>query len=248
MKVSSDTRHMEDLRVLKQDAFTWFEKRPPIHWSRAFFEDNSKCDILLNNFNAVYHRDEESDDSDEDDDEVEDDEEFEDGVHYCFDPTDPDGHKLVFHNSHRQSYMFDPRERIWVPVDWPNRSKQTAKCVDGKLLCYYGDMIDIWTSNGMQTGVEHEGFLIAQLRGGDGLAAFRWGLDGVPKLYRVLDELDPIFRTDGKLLINSNYLSNAMGKCDGGRMCWAASGEHHGFLTTKLDPSLLKAVVSSLTS
>ena len=48
-------KHMEDLRVLKQDAFTWFEKRPPIHWSRAFFEDNSKCDILLNNFSESFN-------------------------------------------------------------------------------------------------------------------------------------------------------------------------------------------------
>ena len=42
-------KHMDDLRVISQEAFDWFEDKRPRQWSRAFFVDESKCDILLNN-------------------------------------------------------------------------------------------------------------------------------------------------------------------------------------------------------
>ncbi|XP_050374774.1 uncharacterized protein LOC126792387 [Argentina anserina] len=42
-------KHMDDLKMLSPDAFNWFHDKPPRHWSRAFFVDDSKCDILLNN-------------------------------------------------------------------------------------------------------------------------------------------------------------------------------------------------------
>ncbi|XP_024178772.1 uncharacterized protein LOC112184764 [Rosa chinensis] len=42
-------RHMEELRVLNEQAWRWFEDKNPAQWSRAYFRDESKCDILLNN-------------------------------------------------------------------------------------------------------------------------------------------------------------------------------------------------------
>ncbi|XP_050374642.1 uncharacterized protein LOC126792220 [Argentina anserina] len=42
-------KHMDDLKMLSPNAFNWFHDKPPRHWSKSFFVDDSKCDILLNN-------------------------------------------------------------------------------------------------------------------------------------------------------------------------------------------------------
>ncbi|XP_012828829.1 PREDICTED: uncharacterized protein LOC105950054 [Erythranthe guttata] len=53
-------RVMRDLASKDKDTFKWLAKRPAAHWSRAFFNTNSKCDTLLNNmcesFNAMILR------------------------------------------------------------------------------------------------------------------------------------------------------------------------------------------------
>ncbi|KAL8477002.1 hypothetical protein ACS0TY_029342 [Phlomoides rotata] len=47
---------MEEMRTLNQAAWEWFNNKPPEQWSKAFFSEKSKCDMLLNNvcesFNA----------------------------------------------------------------------------------------------------------------------------------------------------------------------------------------------------
>ncbi|XP_062010891.1 uncharacterized protein LOC133727313 [Rosa rugosa] len=42
-------KHMDALRELDEDAWLWFQDKSPAQWLRAFFRDESKCDILLNN-------------------------------------------------------------------------------------------------------------------------------------------------------------------------------------------------------
>ncbi|KAM5578592.1 hypothetical protein ABKV19_008749 [Rosa sericea] len=50
-------KHMDELQQLYQEAWQWFQDKHPEQWSRAYFRDTSKCDILLNNlcesFNAA---------------------------------------------------------------------------------------------------------------------------------------------------------------------------------------------------
>ncbi|KAL8513083.1 hypothetical protein ACS0TY_019313 [Phlomoides rotata] len=47
---------MEEMRTLNQAAWEWFSNKPLEQWSKAFFCEKSKCDMLLNNvcesFNA----------------------------------------------------------------------------------------------------------------------------------------------------------------------------------------------------
>ncbi|XP_061988909.1 uncharacterized protein LOC133707368 [Rosa rugosa] len=42
-------KHMAELRELSDDAWKWFLDKNPTHWSRAYFSEDSRCDILLNN-------------------------------------------------------------------------------------------------------------------------------------------------------------------------------------------------------
>ncbi|XP_040367515.1 uncharacterized protein LOC121050708 [Rosa chinensis] len=48
---------MADLRELSEGAWSWFQDKNPAKWSRAYFKDESRCDLLLNNlcesFNAA---------------------------------------------------------------------------------------------------------------------------------------------------------------------------------------------------
>ncbi|XP_062013910.1 uncharacterized protein LOC133730285 [Rosa rugosa] len=50
-------KHMADLRELSERAWSWFQDKNPAQWSRAYFRDETRCDILLNNlcesFNAA---------------------------------------------------------------------------------------------------------------------------------------------------------------------------------------------------
>ncbi|XP_062015494.1 uncharacterized protein LOC133732053 [Rosa rugosa] len=50
-------KHMADLRELSEGAWSWFQDKNPAQWSRAYFKDESRCDLLLNNlcesFNAA---------------------------------------------------------------------------------------------------------------------------------------------------------------------------------------------------
>ncbi|KAB2615700.1 hypothetical protein D8674_022288 [Pyrus ussuriensis x Pyrus communis] len=41
-------RAMEELRLLNENAYDWFMKRPTIHWSRSHFQTQTKCEMLLN--------------------------------------------------------------------------------------------------------------------------------------------------------------------------------------------------------
>lgn len=54
--VSEFQVRMQAIRVLDQSAFEWFNDKPPSQWSKAFFSEGPKCDMLLNNccesFNA----------------------------------------------------------------------------------------------------------------------------------------------------------------------------------------------------
>ncbi|KAL0398119.1 UNVERIFIED_CONTAM: hypothetical protein Sradi_2155200 [Sesamum radiatum] len=47
---------MEEMRLLDQGAFDWFNDKPPQEWSKSHFTEHPKCDMLLNNvcesFNA----------------------------------------------------------------------------------------------------------------------------------------------------------------------------------------------------
>ncbi|KAL8510024.1 hypothetical protein ACS0TY_017017 [Phlomoides rotata] len=40
---------MEEMKGLNLAAWEWFSNKPPEQWSKAYFSDNSKCDMLLNN-------------------------------------------------------------------------------------------------------------------------------------------------------------------------------------------------------
>ncbi|KAL6134416.1 hypothetical protein ACLB2K_066647 [Fragaria x ananassa] len=40
---------MDEMKMVKDKAVDWFDDKNPSHWSRAFFKDETKCDILLNN-------------------------------------------------------------------------------------------------------------------------------------------------------------------------------------------------------
>ncbi|KAL0332737.1 UNVERIFIED_CONTAM: hypothetical protein Scaly_2175200 [Sesamum calycinum] len=40
---------MEEMKQLNQDAFDWFNDKPPTEWSKSHFNEFPKCDILLNN-------------------------------------------------------------------------------------------------------------------------------------------------------------------------------------------------------
>ncbi|KAL8469788.1 hypothetical protein ACS0TY_032591 [Phlomoides rotata] len=40
---------MEEMKVLNEQAWEWFQNKPPNQWSKAYFSEKAKCDILLNN-------------------------------------------------------------------------------------------------------------------------------------------------------------------------------------------------------
>ncbi|KAL8525602.1 hypothetical protein ACS0TY_015011 [Phlomoides rotata] len=40
---------MEELKVLSEQAWEWFQNKPPNQWSKAYFSEKAKCDMLLNN-------------------------------------------------------------------------------------------------------------------------------------------------------------------------------------------------------
>ncbi|KAL8537357.1 hypothetical protein ACS0TY_012489 [Phlomoides rotata] len=40
---------MNEIKSLSEGAWEWFQNKPPNQWSKAFFSDKSKCDMLLNN-------------------------------------------------------------------------------------------------------------------------------------------------------------------------------------------------------
>ncbi|KAL8507850.1 hypothetical protein ACS0TY_018406 [Phlomoides rotata] len=40
---------MEEMKVLNEQAWEWFQNKPPNQWSKAYFSEKDKCDILLNN-------------------------------------------------------------------------------------------------------------------------------------------------------------------------------------------------------
>ncbi|KAL6138321.1 hypothetical protein ACLB2K_063604 [Fragaria x ananassa] len=42
-------KHMDEMKMVKDKAVDWFDDKNPSHWSRAFFKEETKCDILLNN-------------------------------------------------------------------------------------------------------------------------------------------------------------------------------------------------------
>lgn len=42
-------KHMDEMKMVKDKAVDWFDDKNPSYWSRAFFKDERKCDILLNN-------------------------------------------------------------------------------------------------------------------------------------------------------------------------------------------------------
>lgn len=48
-------RHMADLKELSEQAWTWFQDKNPAQWSRAYFREDSRCDILLNNLCESYN-------------------------------------------------------------------------------------------------------------------------------------------------------------------------------------------------
>ncbi|XP_061993275.1 uncharacterized protein LOC133711124 [Rosa rugosa] len=50
-------KNMADLRKLSEAAWTWFQDKNPAQWSKAYFRDESRCDILLNNLSIVPARD-----------------------------------------------------------------------------------------------------------------------------------------------------------------------------------------------
>lgn len=84
-------------------------------------------------------------------------------------------------------------------------------------------MIDIWTSNGMQAGVEHEGFLIAQLHSGNRLAAFR--SSGGIQMMESQSCIGCYMSLTPYFVQMMNYsLRVCNGKCDGGRMWLVYNG------------------------
>ncbi|XP_040361818.1 uncharacterized protein LOC121049219 [Rosa chinensis] len=50
-------RHMDEMQQLDPQAWQWFQDKNPAQWSRAYFREDGRCDILLNNlcesFNAA---------------------------------------------------------------------------------------------------------------------------------------------------------------------------------------------------
>lgn len=53
--VAQWTRNMEKMKGLNVDAYKWLEKMPPNTWTRAYFSEFPKCDILLNNNCEVFN-------------------------------------------------------------------------------------------------------------------------------------------------------------------------------------------------
>lgn len=54
--VAKWNRNMEKMKAINKDAYEWLEKMPPNTWSRAFFLEYPKCDILLNNSCEVFNK------------------------------------------------------------------------------------------------------------------------------------------------------------------------------------------------
>ncbi|KAL6178129.1 hypothetical protein ACLB2K_049648 [Fragaria x ananassa] len=42
-------KHMDEMKMIKDKIVNWFDDKNPSHWSRAFFKEETKCDILFNN-------------------------------------------------------------------------------------------------------------------------------------------------------------------------------------------------------
>lgn len=49
-------RNMDRMKLLSVEAHAWLEKMDPRSWSRAYFHDLSKSDILLNNNCEVFNK------------------------------------------------------------------------------------------------------------------------------------------------------------------------------------------------
>lgn len=48
--------NMEKLKQDNPESYAWLEDKAPNQWSRAFFRELPKCDILLNNTCEVFNR------------------------------------------------------------------------------------------------------------------------------------------------------------------------------------------------
>ncbi|KAG8380300.1 hypothetical protein BUALT_Bualt06G0001300 [Buddleja alternifolia] len=46
---------MAEMKALDQSAFDWFHDKPAEHWSRSYFSEHSKCDMLLNNICETFN-------------------------------------------------------------------------------------------------------------------------------------------------------------------------------------------------
>lgn len=49
------TKGMEDMMAASENAWKWCNDRPAIHWSRSHFQEQFKCDILLNNHSESFN-------------------------------------------------------------------------------------------------------------------------------------------------------------------------------------------------
>lgn len=47
--------HMEQLKIMNKDAFTYLDKVDPSGWCRAWFSDYPKCDLLVNNISECFN-------------------------------------------------------------------------------------------------------------------------------------------------------------------------------------------------
>ncbi|XP_073119875.1 uncharacterized protein [Henckelia pumila] len=48
-RVDEFCRRMQELKEIDRNAYEWLAKKPKNHWSKAYFSNVPKCDILLNN-------------------------------------------------------------------------------------------------------------------------------------------------------------------------------------------------------
>ena len=48
-------RHMEELKGLNEDAYEFLNKVDPSMWSRAWFNEFPKCDLLVNNISECFN-------------------------------------------------------------------------------------------------------------------------------------------------------------------------------------------------
>ncbi|KAK9941125.1 hypothetical protein M0R45_017752 [Rubus argutus] len=113
------------------------------------------------------------------------------------------GHKLVIDTDQSDLYLFDTHKETWE--NWPNKKEDK-----------WNDEVD-YRNYVFDAVVDFEGFLIGVVN--RELAVYQLDLNGIPKLYRDLHELQGIFCP---FLLVSKCL---VGKCDGGRMWLVYSGK-----------------------